>query len=140
MFTFEAQQRIHGDRDAVWATWTDPDRFPEWDPREERTSLSGPFAVGSTIDSKQKGNPGGVATITEVLPRQKWTAESGLPGGKLVIEHLLSQEGDGDIIVSKKYVASGPMSVLFRCWYGPRVRRALPETFSALEREAASLG
>ncbi len=136
MYEFGAQQTIHGDREAVWATWTDPDRFPEWDPREIRTSLNGPFAVGSTIDSKQKGNPGGVATITEIQPREKWTAESGLPGGKLVIEHLLSEVSDGEMTVSKRYIASGPLSVLFRFWYGPRVCRALPATFSALEAAA----
>lgn len=29
---------------AVWSVWTDIDRFPAWDPREQHNRLDGPFA------------------------------------------------------------------------------------------------
>lgn len=121
----------------MWEAWTDPDGFPRWDPREERTRLDGPFAVSSTIASKQKGNPGGTATITAVEDRRRWTATSPLPGGSLVIDHLLTPASGGRVTVEKRYDVTGPLQLLFRLWYGPRVRAALPATFAALEAEAA---
>lgn len=140
MYEFGAQQQIRGDHHAVWSTWTDMNRFPEWDPREVSTSLNGPFGVGTTVDSKQRGNPGGTSTITEVTPESSWTVESPLPGGKLVIDHLLSSDGDGRLTVAKRYIVSGPLTPLFRFWYGPRVRKSLPASFCAREAEAARRG
>ena len=136
MYSFGDARTIDGEPDAVWAVWSDPDRFPEWDPREERTRLDGPFAVGSSIDSKQRGNPGGIAVITAIEPGVSWTATSPLPGGQLSIEHRVEQAGQGHVRVSKRYEATGPLTVLFRYWYGPRVTRSLPASFEALGAEA----
>ena len=140
MYSFEASHVIRGDVETVWAVWADPDGFPEWDPREERTELRGPFAAGSTIDSKQKGNPGGVSTITTVEPGRRWSAESPLPGGQLRIDHVVEPAGDGRVRVGKRYDVTGPLTLLFRLYYGPRVLRALPASFAALEAEAARRG
>ena len=134
-YVFAAEQLVSADPGALWSVWTDPDRFPEWDPREERTTLHGPFAVGSTIDSKQRGNPGGSATITAVEPRSSWTLETPLTGGRLVIDHEI-ELGSAGFTVRKRYAAYGPLSVLFRLYYGPRVRAALPASFAALAAEA----
>ncbi|MDR3033657.1 MAG: SRPBCC family protein [Kitasatospora sp.] len=136
MYSFTARQEIAARPEAVWAVWTDPDRFPDWDPREERTRLHGPFAEGSTIESKQKGNPGGTATITTVETGTRWTLTSPLPGGELVIDHLLEPAAGGGTVVTKRYDVTGPLALLFRAWYGPRVRHALPATFAALDAEA----
>jgi hypothetical protein len=69
----------------------------------------------------------------------RWTAESPLPGGKLVIDHEL-EPLEGGVIARKRYQVHGPLTIIFRLWYGPRVRRALPASFAALEREAARRG
>lgn len=138
MYQFGAEQTVTGDIDAFWAVWTDLPRFPTWDPREEETRIDGPFEVGTTTWSKQRGNPGGPATIVDVDKPRKWTVESSLPGGKLVIDHLLEEVEPGRVRVSKRYEVHGPLTVLFRLYYGPRVRKALPRTFSALEAEARS--
>ena len=117
--------------------WSDLSHFPDWDPRELVTQINGPFEVGTTVYSKQKGNPGGQSTITVVEPPHRWTAESPLPGGKLVIDHRLEPTADGKVLVSKRYEVHGPLTLLFRVYYGPRVRAALPETFRCLGVEAA---
>jgi polyketide cyclase/dehydrase/lipid transport protein len=136
MYSFGDARTVDGEPGAVWAVWSDPHRFPEWDPREERTRLDGPFAVGSSVDSKQRGNPGGVATITAVEPGVNWTVESPLPGGRLTIDHRVEPAGPGRVRVSKSYEVTGPLTVLFRSWYGPRVIRSLPASFEALGAEA----
>jgi hypothetical protein len=136
-YVFGDELVVDGDLDQIWDVWTDLASFPRWDPREERTEPRGPFAVGTTVWSKQRGNPGGESTITGIEPRRRWTAESPLPGGRLVIEHVVEPVGPGRVKVAKHYEAHGPLVALFRLYYGPRVRRALPETFRALQREAA---
>jgi hypothetical protein len=90
--------------------------------------------------SKQKGSPGGESTITRIDSPRCWTAESSLPGGRLAIDHELEPAGSGRVIARKRYQVHGPLTVLFRLWYGPRVRRALPASFIALEQEAACRG
>lgn len=133
MYSFMSSSTIDAPPDAVWAVWSDPDRFPQWDPRELRTRLNGPFAVGSTIDSKQQGIPGGTATITAVEPGRRWTATIPLPGGRLLIDHLLDPLGHACATVRKRYDVTGPLGLLFRIYYGPNVRRTMPSSFDALE-------
>jgi hypothetical protein len=138
MYVFGDEKLISGDIAAIWTAWTDMERFPEWDPREEETRLDGPFAVGTTGYSKQRGNPGGPFRLTIIEPRRQWTAQSGLPGGELVIHHLMEEAGESRVKVAKRYEVHGPLVPLFRFYYGPKVRRALEGTFAALEREAAA--
>ncbi|MFT4135566.1 SRPBCC family protein [Microbacterium sp.] len=123
-----------------WSVWSDPDSFPSWDPREQRTELTGPFAAGSTIRSRQRGIPQAEMTVTEVAPGERWTIASALPGGTLTFEHTLVADGPGRTRVTKLYEVSGPMSLAFRCYFGPRVRKAMPDTFRALEAEALRRG
>jgi Polyketide cyclase / dehydrase and lipid transport len=140
MYVFGGEQTITGDIAAIWAVWTDMPRFPDWDPREEQTRLDGPFQPGTSGYSKQRGNPGGPFTLAAVEPQRRWTVQSALPGGTLIIDHLVEPAGDGKVRVGKRYEVRGPLIPLFRLWYGPRVRRALGGTFTALEREVARRG
>jgi hypothetical protein len=137
VYVFGDEKLISGDIAAIWSAWTDMERFPQWDPREEETRIDGPFAAGMTGYSKQRGNPGGPFRLTIVEPERRWTVESPLPGGKLVIHHLLEPAGESRVKVGKRYEAYGPLVPLFRFWYGPKVRRALGGSFDALETEAA---
>ena len=137
-YVFGNEMTINADRERVWRVWTDLPRFPQWDPREQETRLDGPFAVGSTVWSKQKGSPGGDSTITAIEPGHCWTVESPLPGGKLVIDHVVEPAGEGSVKVAKRYEVHGPLTLLFRLYYGPKVRKALSGTFTALEREASA--
>ncbi|MEV0408331.1 hypothetical protein [Actinoallomurus sp. NPDC050550] len=137
MYVFGDEKIISGDSAKVWAVWSEVERFPEWDPREMENRLHGPFAPGTSGYSKQRGNPGGPYTITAVEPGRMWTAESPLPGGKLTIDHGLEPIRDGKIRVWKRYEVRGPLILLFRLYYGRKVRRALAGTFTALEQEAA---
>lgn len=127
---------IHADAAATWAAWTDIDRFPAWDPREQRNRLDGPFAVGTTGWSKQKGAPGGPYTIRRIEPGRCRQATSPLPGGTLTIDHRVEVLGGGRVRVSKRYVATGPLAPVFRWWFGPAIRRAMPASFAALAAEA----
>ncbi|MGC3953012.1 MAG: SRPBCC family protein [Propionicimonas sp.] len=140
MYSFSSTQVLAAPIEAVWAVWSDPDSFPRWDPREERTELIGPFAPGSTIRSKQVGMPSAEMTLTAATSRTRWTISSPLPGGELTIDHTLASDGAGRTTITKSYRVSGPMALLFRLYYGPRIRAAMPVTFAALEAEAKRRG
>ncbi|MFT4297068.1 MAG: SRPBCC family protein [Micropruina sp.] len=140
MYSFSSTQTLDAPVEKVWSVWSDPDSFPRWDPREEHTELTGPFAVGSTIRSKQRGIPQAEMVLTGVTPGERWTISSPLPGGRLTIDHVLIAEAAGRTSVTKAYEVTGPMGLLFRCYFGPIVRKAMPDTFRALEAEALRRG
>ena len=57
-----------------------------------------------------------------------------------MIDDLLEPSEGGGTVIAKRYDVTGPLSLLFRAWYGPRVRRALPASFAALGAEASRRG
>ncbi len=131
-YTLEISEQHDVNPSAAWEIWTDMPRFPEWDPREEETRLDGPFAVGTSGWSKQRGNPGGPFTISAIEPGRRWQMSTGLPGGRLVIDHTIEPASDGGVRLGKRYVVHGPMSLAFRIWWGPQLRKAVPATLAAL--------
>jgi len=139
MYTIDLAATIDAPAAAVWQAWTDLDRTPDWDSREEEAKLEGPFQVGTTLWSKQKGNPGGRLTLVAIEEQRRWTVEKPLPGGKLRVDHTMSALPDGRVQVAKRYEITGPLVVLFRVVFGPRIRREIPASFAALEREAQRL-
>jgi hypothetical protein len=138
-YTLDIEMTVAADGAALWQAWTDMERFPSWDPREEETSLDGPFQAGTTGWSKQRGTPRSPLTITAVTPRRHWQVETPLPGGKLVIDHRMDEDGDGLVRLVKSYAAYGPMAVAFRLYYGRKIRREMPDSFAALTAEANRL-
>ncbi|MCU1414359.1 MAG: hypothetical protein JWN80_1699 [Microbacteriaceae bacterium] len=128
---------LTGTAQGIWNTWTDMVSYPSWDPREEAVTIDGPFAEGVTGFSKQVGpRAGSTFRITRVDPITGWTNECPLPGGRLVIEHGIRDDGDGTVHVAKSYEVYGPMSVLFRLFFARGIRSEAPSTFAALETEA----
>lgn len=136
-YALSIQAVVHANPVALWQAWTDMPRFPEWDPREEETSLDGPFAPGATGWSKQRGTPRSPITITAVVPGRLWQVETPLPGGKLVIDHEMRPAGDGQVELAKRYQALGPMAIAFRLYYARKIRKAMPASFAALAAQAA---
>jgi hypothetical protein len=113
-------------------------RYPEWDPREQALRLDGPFEAGTTGWSKQVGpRPGSPFRLVRVEAPNRWTNESPLPGGRLSIDHLLTDRGDGTVHLTKRYEVHGPMQLAFRLIFAHAIRRDTPGTFTALEAETA---
>ena len=136
MYSLCIEAVVRAEPNVVWTTLIDVDSFPRWDPREEEDRLDGPLQVGTTGYTKQRGNPGGPITIVAVEPGRGWTAEKALPGGRLLVEHWVEPLEGGRSKVGKRYRVFGPMSLLFRLVFAPRIQRSVPDSFAALEREA----
>ena len=135
-YTVECEATVPGDLSDVWATWSDMAAYPQWDPREEEMRFEGPLAPGATGWSKQKGGRAGSDfTVVLVHSGRRWTNETPLPGGKLVIDHTLTEAAPGQVRVVKTYTAYGPISPLFRFHYARGIRKENPSTFAALAQE-----
>jgi uncharacterized protein YndB with AHSA1/START domain len=138
VYTIDCVTTIRGSLADVWATWSDMARYPEWDPREQEIRIDGPFRAGTTGWSKQVGRrPGSPFEIVRVEAPNRWMNESPLPGGKLVIDHLLTDNGDGTVHLVKRYEVQGPMQLAFRLIFARGIVNQAPGTFSALEAETA---
>ncbi|WP_327141132.1 SRPBCC family protein [Nocardia sp. NBC_01327] len=137
MYEISAETVIRGDLAVVWATATDVEGRPVWDPHEQTARLDGAFAPGTTGWSKPRGGPGVNWLITTVEPLCRWGSQSRVPGGKLVGENRFEDLGQGQIRCHKTVRVIGPFAVLFRLYFGKRIRRDFFKTWSALELEAA---
>jgi hypothetical protein len=137
MYAIDLDSTVTGEPSSLWATWTDMAAYPSWDPREETLRIDGPFEPGTTGFSKQTGPRAGADfRITRVEPTTRWTIETPLPGGKLVLDHRLEPQEGGTVRLVKRYEAHGPMSLAFRLVFAKGIRAEMPATFAALAREA----
>lgn len=59
--------------------------------------------------------------------------EHKLPWGRLVIDHGMTQLGDGYVRVSKRFDVHGPMSVVYRLILSGRIRKAIPDDLARLQ-------
>ena len=135
-YTVECEATVAGDLPDVWATWSDMAAYPHWDPREEEMHFHGPLVAGATGWSKQKGGRAGSDFIVVLVePGHRWTNQTPLPGGKLIIDHTLTETAPGQVRVVKTYTAHGPISPLFRLYYARGIRKENPDTFAALAHE-----
>lgn len=137
MYELRLEHSVKAPLDDVWAVWADLESYPAWDPREEVMRLDGSFAAGTRGFSKQAGRrPGSPIVITLVEPKSRFIVETPLPGGMLVLDHLLEVHGDTVILV-KRYEVRGPMSLAFRLVFARGIRAEMPSTFTALTAEVA---
>jgi hypothetical protein len=133
MYRIQAEAVIDGDVDQVWTIATDVDRWSEWDPHEEAARLDGPFTTGTTGWSKPRGGPGTAWTITDVEPGHRWSTACALPGGGISGTNTVEQVAPGLVRLTRTIEITGPLTPLFRLWFGPRMRRDFRHSWDALE-------
>ena len=137
MYEFECEATFEAEPDAVWKVWTDVARWPDWDVSKEMARLDGPFEPGVSGWAKQRGNPGGAFTITEVDTGRRWVTECPVPMGKVVFDHSLEPVGAGRVRVVKRVGVQGGFGPLLRL-FAPKMRREIAESLAALQRQVSS--
>jgi hypothetical protein len=65
-------------------------------------------------------------TLVAVKEMKSWTVEHRLPAGRLTIDHSMSPADGGRVTIGKRLEVSGPMTVPYRLFILPAVRRAWP--------------
>jgi hypothetical protein len=137
MDLFECEATFEAEPAAVWKVWTDVGRWPEWDVSKEIARLDGPFEPGVSGWAKQRGNLGGIFTITAVDDERRWVSECPLPLGKVVFDHLLEPVAGGRVRVVKRVEVQGGFGPLVRL-FAPKMRRDIAESLAALGRLMSS--
>ena len=139
MYEISGDTIITADPAKVWRLVTDVANWPAWDPHEEGARLDGPFAAGTTGWSKPRGGPGTTWTLTEVVDGRSWSSECPLPGGKLSGTTVYEPLPAGKLRCAKVIRVTGPLTILFRLYFGRRIRADMDRTWAALEVAAKAV-
>jgi hypothetical protein len=125
VLTIQGETVIKADPASVWRAWRPA--FPMRPPGAESKNLD-LYDLGGGLEVP--------VTLVAVNEMEGWTVEHALPGGRLVIDHRMTALGGGRVRVNKRFDVHGPMSVVYRLFLSGRIRKAMPEAFARLERDA----
>jgi hypothetical protein len=128
-FEYEHSVETVADAAAVWALWSDVERWTEWDTSVQKVTLEGEFAVGSAGTMYIEGLPPLDFTLTEVEAGVGFTDETTIPGGIVRFAHRVEDLG-GRLRVTHRVEVEGPGEM------GPGIVEDVPEAMAALVRLA----
>lgn len=136
-YEFEHSETTTAPPEAVWALWSDVDRWLEWDSSLERIELAGQFQAGTTGTMVLPGQPPIGFTITDVQPGRGFTDETEVPGGVLRFEHSL-ETAENRTRVTHRVEIEGPAEMASKL--GPMITADTPEAVRDLVRLAEAQG
>jgi len=131
---FDDEVMINASIDAVWAIYSDVERWPEWtrSVRSLRYVDGAELAVGARVRIEQPKLPTATWEIRVVDPGQSWTWVASGPGVRTTAVHALEPVHMNATRVHQTLVQSGSVGVIIGRVYG-RLTRAY------LAMEAAGL-
>lgn len=120
MWEAEHATRTTATPDSVWARWSDPGNWPDWNGRIEGVEIDGPFEAGTALKLKQKGGGTLHAKLISVEPGRGFAYEAKLPLARLGYEHRIAPSESGTEIDNRVYI-SGPLSGFWRLMMGRKL-------------------
>lgn len=116
MWEFECSTETGASRASVWALWSDPNRWPEFDKGVSWARLDGALGQGAKVELKPKGGPKSQVEVVAFEPGQSFTMVAKLPLAKLRFQHSVLPGEDGTSLLTSRIEASGALS-----WFFPRL-------------------
>jgi uncharacterized protein YndB with AHSA1/START domain len=121
--------------DVIWATLTEVDRWPSWNPDVEWVRPDGPVAPGMTF--RWRSGPGTIrSTIRELEPPHRLVLVGGTLGVAESHDWRLEAGLSGTTTVRPEESWSGPVARLLRGRLQARLERRLDERLAHLRAEA----
>jgi hypothetical protein len=116
--------------DAVWAVYSDVERWPAWTASVTSVELldGAPLGVGSRARIKQPRFPLLVWTVTELVPGRSWTWVTRSVGATTTATHLLERDADGRTRVTQTIDQRGLLGALVG-----RLTKRLTRRYLAME-------
>jgi Polyketide cyclase / dehydrase and lipid transport len=134
---FEHSAESAADPHAVWHRYVDVEHWCEWSRLGvERSHIDGPFAVGTTGESKAPGSPRLKFTLVAVEPDASFASEASLPGARLRFDHVIEPREPGSRI-THRVTLDGPLAFLYTRTVRKGVERGLPDGVERLAALAA---
>ncbi len=95
--TFQTEIEIAAPAERVWTIMADVDRWHEWTPsiREVRRLGGAPLAVGARALIRQPGFPPALWTVTALVPGERFSWVSVVPGLRVTGHHSVVAMPDG---------------------------------------------
>lgn len=118
MWKFECSEETAASRAEVWALWSDPARWSEFDPGIVWARLEGPFVAGAKVKLKPKGGPSSSLEIVTAEPERGFSTLAKLPLAQMRFEHSVTDAGEGRRLLTSRIQVTGGLRWLF-----PRVFR-----------------
>ena len=136
MFEATHSERSSADPADLWALWSDPARWPDWNEQIERVEVEGELGVGSEV--RVKFRRGGTVrfSVIELEPERRFVDEARFPGARLGHEHLLAA-GSSSVEISHRIYLTGPLSGFWALMMGRKRIRGSVVRFVERERELA---
>ena len=135
MILAQTTQQTKATPEAIFKLWADINDWATYDQGIEWTKLDEPFRVGSHYTLKPKGGPKVRATILEIEPNKKFVDVSQLPGAKMRLDHIITQQ-DGRATVTITMELSGPMTWLWAKILGKDQQAELEQSTAGLIAKA----
>lgn len=118
--------------EAVWRVLSDLDSWASWDTSMEWVRLQGPFAVGSRVMMKPKGQDPITSTIVEVVENRSYADQTDFGDVTLRFSHALGPGAGGGTRVTHRLEITGPAVEQVGPGLGPAITEDFPEAMAAL--------
>lgn len=82
----------------VYALWSDPNSWPDWDPDVAEVTFPGPIAPDARGRMRPTTGPATTFTLTVCEPDRRLTTQSRLPGATLTFDHVVSAAAEGSLV------------------------------------------
>lgn len=126
MWEFEHSVRARTSRERVWALWTDVAGWPSWNPGVGRVELDVPVAEGATGTIRAVGGPTSTFRVITVQPEERLVTEASERLFLLRFEHELTDQQDGQLLLTQRVRMTGAATPLLRYTIGARLKRSIP--------------
>jgi hypothetical protein len=137
MIQFSEQITINVGPEKIFSLYETVSQWKDWDSDVTLSTISGPFAIGTTGKLKPAKGPETKITIASVEKNKSFTVESKLPLCVITFEHEL-QPLKNATHVTHRVSFNGPLTFLFGRVIGSQIRKGLPRTLLGLKRAAES--
>lgn len=137
MWTFQCSAETSGSRAAVWALWSDPSGWSEFDPGIEWARTDGPFETGTSGRWGTKGGQTLSFTIDAAEPESRFDKTGKFLFFRIRFSHWLSDERDGMTLITHAIEVRGPLGGLLGGFLARKLK--LKENEAKVVKEIARL-
>jgi hypothetical protein len=118
-------------KEEVWYMWADINNWPTWDKELEYCKMVEPFVEGSHFILKPKGGQKVKVTLSELVPKQKFTSYSNFLGATMYVAHELEETLDG-LRITNTVTVTGFLSFIWIALVAKNVANSIPSHMDIL--------